>query len=96
MRVHRKAAVLVLLGLSLGTPGVFAAKARSEGPPRPATSVTRSAIHASPLWNRFLSDLLKAGCTINPLGGCGTNSPSQILGDSGCTIDPLGHCLPGH
>jgi len=94
MRVHRKAAALVLLGFSLGTSGGFAAKARVEGPPRPAEASTWSAL--GPLWHRFTHSLLKAGCTIAPLGRCEPEPATQAQSDSGCGIDPLGHCSTGH
>ena len=44
MGVLRRAAVLVLLALSLGTSGVFATTARSEGPPRPVRTASRNAV----------------------------------------------------
>jgi hypothetical protein len=92
MRVLRTAAVLVLLGLSLGT-SAFAAKARPEAPARPAA---RSAAGAfAPLWRLAVDGLTKAGCTIDPLGRCGASAPTQNT-EAGCGMDPLGRCLPGH
>ena len=54
MRVMRRAAVLmVLLGLSLGTPGIFAAPARSQAH-RPAKTAAWSATHLfDALWSRI-------------------------------------------
>jgi hypothetical protein len=96
MRVLRKAAVLVLLGLSLGTSGVFAAQAQSEGPRHPAKVVTPGASYIAPVWHRFVGLWLKAGCTINPLGQCHSIPGTQSQSDSGCGIDPLGRCSSGH
>jgi hypothetical protein len=91
MRIPRKAAVLLLLGLSFGTPGAFAAKTRSEGPPLPAKTDSRSALHLASQY--FLRVLRKAGCTIGPWGQCGPG-PSTVshTADAGCTINPLGGC----
>jgi hypothetical protein len=111
MQVLRRAAVLVLLGLSLGTSGANAATARSEVRPQ----IARSAGVGS-WWNLLAGVWAKAGCTINPWGQCDA-SPSMLktkegpgtdpLGrfvvnqapntaDAGCRIDPWGQCLPGH
>ncbi|MEO6193811.1 MAG: hypothetical protein ABIS20_12435, partial [Thermoanaerobaculia bacterium] len=95
MRVPRKAAVLVLLALSLGTSGLFAAKAPSEG--RPAKTATRSAAHLfDALWGRVTGVWIKEGCRIDPLGRCSTNpAPQTQPADAGCGSDPLGRCSPG-
>ena len=95
MRVPRKAAVLVLLALSLETSGLFAAKAPSEG--RPAKAATRSAVHPfDALWSRVTGVWSKAGCTIDPLGRCSTSTaPRTQNAEEGCMIDPWGRCSPG-
>lgn len=95
MRVPRKAAVLVLLALSLGTSGLFAAKAPSEG--RSAKAATRSAAHLfDTLWSRVAGVWSKAGCGIDPLGQCSTSTaPSTQNADVGCGMDPWGRCSPG-
>lgn len=96
MRVPRKAAVLVLLALSLGTSGLFAAKAPSEG--RPAKAATRSAVHRLEiLWRRVTGVWIKEGCRIDPWGQCSTSTaPPTQNADVGCGMDPWGRCSPGH
>jgi len=97
MRVLRRAAVLmVLLGLSLGTPGIFAAPARSQAP-RPAKTASWSAVQIfDVLWSR-IAGWTKAGLGSDPLGSPNPSNgtPTQNI-DAGCTIEPLGQCLPGH
>jgi hypothetical protein len=99
MRVLRRAAVLmVLLGLSLGTPGIFAAKPRSEAV-RPAKAAAWNAAGLlEVVWGR-IGGWLKEGPRIDPLGSpqAGSTNGAQPQGlDAGCTINPLGQCLPGH
>jgi hypothetical protein len=97
MGVLRRAAVLVLLALSLGTSGVFATTARSEGPPRPVRTASRNAVALfDTLWSRVTGAWTKAGCTISPWGQCLPNSATQTQNaDAGCRIDPLGSCSTG-
>jgi hypothetical protein len=98
MRVIRRAAVLmVLLGLSLGTPGIFAAKARSQAP-RPAKTAARSGVQLfDALWSRIAGGWIKAGPGIDPLGSPSSSNGSQTQTlDAGCTIEPWGQCLSGH
>jgi hypothetical protein len=100
MRIMRRAAVLmVLLGLSLGTPGIFAAPARSRAP-RPAKTAAWSAAQLfEALWSRVAGGWIKAGLGSDPLGspqaGPASGSPTQNL-DAGCEINPWGQCAPGH
>jgi hypothetical protein len=96
MRVPRKAAVLVLLALSLGTSGLFAAKAPPEG--RPAKTATRSTAHLlETLWGRVAGVWTKEGCRIDPWGQCSTSTAPQTQNtDAGCGSDPLGRCSPDH
>jgi hypothetical protein len=100
MRVLRRAAVLILLGLSLGTSGAAAAKARPEIPPRPARAATRSALGLfAPLWRRVTGAWAKEGCGLEPWGRCGTSTPGGTPNqdtDAGCGIEPWGRCSPGH
>jgi hypothetical protein len=97
MRVLRRAAVLmVLLGLILGTPGIFAAPARPREH-RPAKTAGWSAVQIfDALWSR-IAGWTKAGLGIDPLGNPSPSNgtPTQNV-DAGCTIEPLGQCLPGH
>lgn len=94
MRAVRKAAVLVLLGLSLDASGVFGATVRSERPPRLAQTASRSAVQ---LWDLIRGVWIKAGCGTDPLGQCLPSSATQTQNtDAGCTIEPWGRCLPGH
>jgi hypothetical protein len=98
MRVLRRAAVLmVLLGLSLGTPGIFAAPARSQAH-RPAKTAVRSGVQLFEAVRSGIAGVwLKAGCTINPWGQCQASpAPQTQNADTGCTIEPWGYCLPGH
>ncbi len=98
MRVARRAAVLmVLLGLSLGTPGIFAANPRSEAP-RPAKAAAWSGVPFLAALRSQIGGWMKAGLGSDPLGSPQAGSaggPAQSL-DAGCTIEPLGQCLPGH
>lgn len=93
MRILRVAAVLVLLGLSLGTSGASAAKARSERSPHPAKTAIRSAVQ---LWDLVRDVRIKAGCGTDPLGRCLPSlAPPTQNTDEGCRIDPWGRCSPG-
>jgi hypothetical protein len=98
MRVLRRAAVLmVLLGLSLGTPGISAA-ARLQ-PHRPAKTAAWSGVQLfDALWRR-LAGWMKEGLGSDPLGrpqpGPTNGTQTQNV-DAGCGIEPLGQCLPGH
>lgn len=99
MRVMRRAAVLmVLLGLSLGTPGIFAAPARSRAS-RPAKTAAWSAVQLfEAVWSR-VAGWTKEGPRIDPLGSpqAGTTNGAQTQNlDAGCEINPWGQCLPGH
>jgi hypothetical protein len=100
MRVLRRAAVLmVLLGLSLGTPGIFAAQARSAAR-RPAKTAVWSSVHLlDALWGRIVGGWIKAGLGSDPLGspqaGSANGAQTQNL-EAGCTINPWGQCLSGH
>ena len=92
MRILRRAAVLmVLLGLSLGTPGIFAAPARSRAP-RPARTAVWSALQfLDTLWSRVAGGWMKAGPGIDPLGSPSPTNrmPPQNI-DEGPGIDPWG------
>ncbi|HET9209049.1 MAG TPA: hypothetical protein VFR03_01550 [Thermoanaerobaculia bacterium] len=97
--MRRAAVLMVLLGLSLGTPGIFAAPARSRAP-RPARTAAWSAVQLfEAVWSRVAGGWIKAGPGIDPWGnpqaGPADGAPTQNL-DAGCTINPLGQCLPGH
>jgi hypothetical protein len=93
MQVLRRAAVLVLLGLSLGISGANAIPIR----PHESREVTRSVDRIEPWWDLVTGVLNKAGCSINPLGLCGVIPATQApAADAGCRIDPLGQCLTGH
>ena len=97
MRVIRRAAVLmVLLGLSLGTPGIFAAASAKAH--RPAKVEVRSGFQIfEAVRSRIAGVWMKAGCTINPWGQCQTSPAPQTQSlDAGCTISPWGSCSPGH
>ena len=97
MRVLRTAAVLVLLGLTLGAPWASAAQARSDIPQRELKRATPSALHLLDPWQSLITILLmKAGCRIDPLGHCAPGGTQTQDTDAGCTIDPLGRCTPGH
>jgi hypothetical protein len=105
MRVLRKAAVLVLLGLVLGLPWASAADGRPErASGKSMRAVWRTFDLLTPLWNLlgsgwnkevFVGDSLGghaaagAGCTIDPLG-----CPQTPSIDEGCIMDPLGGCVP--
>ena len=81
MQVRRRAAVLILLGLSFGIPGAHAATARSPHDLK------------EPWWNLVMGAWAKAGCTINPWGLCVDDAVRQAPnGKEGCGIDPLGRC----
>jgi hypothetical protein len=91
MRILPRAAVLmVLLGLSLGTPGVFA-KSRSQAP-RPARTAVWSALQfVDALWSRVAEGWIKEGPRIDPLGSPGSSNGTQPQNiDAGPGIDPLG------
>ncbi|HEV7505334.1 MAG TPA: hypothetical protein VGS07_10515 [Thermoanaerobaculia bacterium] len=86
MRILRRAAVLILLGLTLGTPRAGAS------PPRPAASTTQHVLH---YLAGFLSGFwLKTGCIVDPNGRCALDTQTRNP-DGGCTIDPDGRCTPG-
>jgi hypothetical protein len=92
MRVMRRAAVLmVLLGLSLGTPGIFAAPARSRVP-RPAKTAARSGVLLfDALWGRVAGGWIKEGPGIDPLGRPNPSNGTQTQNiDAGPGIDPWG------
>ena len=99
MRVLRRAAVFVLLGLILGAPWAAALEARPDGVPRQATWAARSTLDIlHPLWNLLARVWNKEGCTIDPLGGCVPKADSgaqATTSKEGCRMDPLGGCLPG-
>lgn len=99
MRVLRRAAVLmVLLGLSLGTPGIFAAPARSRTH-HPAKMAAWSGGRLFEAMWRGLAGWIKSGPGIDPLGSpqAGPTNGSQTQNiDAGCEIDPLGRCASGH
>jgi hypothetical protein len=82
MKMLRKAAVLVLLGLVLAAPWASAAEAREREP----------LLHG--LWSFLGSVWSAAGCRLDPLGGCSTGEEPQAPGtDAGCRLDPWG-CPP--
>src|SRR5947208_15293324 len=68
MRIVRRAAVLmVLLGLSLGTPGIVAAPARSQVS-HSARTATWSAVQLLEAVRSRIAGWMKEGCRIDPLG----------------------------
>jgi hypothetical protein len=91
MQVLRRAAVLVLLGLSLGISGAYATTARSEVWLETVPSATNQ---VESWWNLVKSALTKAGCVIDPWGQCGVNSSAQSPSTKeGAGTDPLGRSL---
>ncbi len=110
MRVARRAAVLmVLLGLSLGTPGIVAAPARSQAL-HPARTAAWSAVQLFEAVRSRIAGWVKEGPGSDPLGtkaglgidpwgnpqaGSANGAPAGSL-DAGCEINPWGQCLPGH
>src|SRR4029077_20080654 len=89
MQVLRRAAVLILLGLSLGISGAHAATVRSDVRHQAAWSATD---RVGPWWDFVMSVLTKAGCGTDPLGRCVVNPPTT---DAGCGIEPWGRCGTG-
>jgi hypothetical protein len=99
MQVLRRAAVLILLVLSLGISGAHAATVRSKVQPVESKTTPRSAIERiGSWWNLFTGVWNKEGCRIDPWGRCVVNPATLVLNttDAGCRIDPWGQCLPGH
>ena len=91
MRILRRAAVLmVLLGLSLGTPGIFA-KSRSQAS-RPAKTAAWSAVQFfDALWSRVAGGWMKEGPGMDPLGSSSPPNRTQPQNiDEGPGIDPWG------
>jgi hypothetical protein len=86
MRIVRKAAVPILVALTLGTPWAGASPLRLTGPTPHHVLDYLGGLLAS-LW-------LKTGCTIDPNGRCAPGAPAQTT-NGGCTVDPDGHCSPG-
>jgi hypothetical protein len=90
MQTLRRAAVLILLGVSLGIPGAHAATARSEARSQASRSATD---RIGTWWNLAMGALAKAGCSINPWGQCQASTSTQAPNtDAGCRIDPWGRC----
>jgi hypothetical protein len=88
MQVLCRAAVLVLLGLSLGTSGTYAATTRSEVRPQTEWS---AADRVGSWWNLVLSAWAKAGCGIEPWGRCVEGHSAQAPETkAGPGTDPLG------
>jgi hypothetical protein len=85
MRNVRRATVLILLGLTLGTPWAGASPLRLTGPTPHRVLDYLGGLLAS-LW-------LKTGCIMDPNGRCAPGAPTQGT-DGGCTVDPLGRCIP--
>lgn len=107
MRNLRRAAVLILLALTLCTPWAVASPLRlAETTPH----------HVLDYLGGLLASLwLKSGCTMDPDGRCAPGAPAQstdggctmdpngrcttrtqnLSTDGGCTMDPLGRCTPG-
>jgi len=86
MRIVRRAAVLILLGLTLGTPWAGASPLRlAEATPRRVLDYLGGLLAS--LW-------LNGGCTIDPDGHCAPGAPVQGT-NTGCTMDPNGRCTPG-
>ncbi len=101
MRVVRRAAVLILLGLSLGFPGASLAKARPEKTPPQTRGAALNALDLLNSLSHFLTRLgFKADCSIDPLGQCMASTPAPGAQtqntEAGCGMDPLGACSPGH
>lgn len=89
MRSFTTLALVLLLCLALTTPTAVAAEPRSGG--------TRAGDFFPSFWSFLLSwwspgNTSKAGCTIDPLGGCREEATTAPTTDSGCGIDPLGGC----
>ncbi len=91
MRIVRRAAVLmVLLGLSLGTPGIFAAPARSQAS-HPARAAVWSAVQLFEAVRSRLAGWMKEGPGADPWGtkeGPGIDPWGTKAGPG---IDPLGN-----
>ena len=84
MRILRRAAVLILLALLLGTPWAGASQSpRIASPPSFLAS----------LGGLLTSFWLEGGCTLDPLGLCAPSTQTLQV-DGGCTIDPNGRCAP--
>jgi len=92
MRVMRRAAVLmILLGLSLGTSGIFAAPARSQAHRPAKTAVRRGAGLFEVLWRGIVEGWMKEGPRIDPLGSSNSSNGTQIPDTKeGPGADPLG------
>ncbi len=95
MQVLRRAAVLILLVLSLGISGAHAATVRSKVQPVESKTAPRSAIERiEAWWNLFAVAWNKEGCRIDPWGRCVVNPATQApTTHAGCGIDPLGLCV---
>jgi hypothetical protein len=95
MRAFRHLAVVILLGLFVGTPGASAAEPRpgarqahgiAWSTPNPIDSLRNLLVS---LWSTMgLGAGNKEGCDIDPLGRCIT-APNK----EGCAIDPAGRCI---
>ncbi len=94
MRVLRRAAVLILLGLTLGTPWAGASPLRPAAQSHPSRRATAQHV-LDYLGGLLTSFWLKTGCTIDPNGRCAPGTQTRNI-DAGCGMDPLGHCAPGH
>lgn len=93
MRALRRAAVFILLGLTLGTSWVWASPPQTPAPDRMKQVSTPHDLFGY-LGGLLTSVWLKTGCGMDPWGRC-TPATSQILDtDTGCRIDPLGRCTP--
>ena len=84
------AAILVLSTLLAGPLGASGAKVRSPGTPPKAKP--GPAFLLSRAWSIALGVWEKAGCEIDPHGGCVTTPTHTNVVDVGCDIDPSGRC----
>lgn len=98
----RKVLVILLLGFTAGASSAATSRLGSEAPPRELKGTASSTFgFLHPLWGFFTSFWIKAGCGIDPLGGCaGGNgfslgAPQGEDTNEGCRIDPLGGCGSG-
>ncbi|HSS77945.1 MAG TPA: hypothetical protein VLV54_14540 [Thermoanaerobaculia bacterium] len=108
MRIVRRTAVLIVIGLTLGTPWVGASPLSWAGVMPHQVLGTLGGLLTS-LWfktgctmdplgsyaPRPQTQSTDTGCTVDPNGRCALPPQTQSA-DEGCTMDPLGRCTPDH
>jgi hypothetical protein len=91
MRAIRRAAVFIVLGLTLGISGVWASPPQQQASRHVEQVSTPQNLFDS--LGGFLTHLwLKAGCSLDPFGRCAPMHTQNT--DAGCTLDPNGRCTP--